>query len=104
MNYWIFLLLFALSFILMTTAFSNWEIRRAKDLIDRWARSNNLQLVDMEHRIYFRRPSYWRTVTGQAVYRITTVDQYGQRQSGWVRCGGRWLGLHSDQVDVRWDA
>jgi hypothetical protein len=27
----------------------------------------------------------------------------GGVRSGWVRCGSWWLGLLSDQVEVRWD-
>jgi hypothetical protein len=103
MDYWIFLPLLPLSVTLLMIGFRSWENRRSKDLIDRWAHSNKLRLVQMEHRIYFARPLGWRNVTGQAVYRITVVDQYGQRQSGWVRCGGRWWGLHSDKITVRWD-
>ena len=28
----------------------------------------------------------------------------GSVRSGWVRCGGWWLGLRSDEVEVCWDA
>lgn len=38
----------------------------------------------------------------QEVCYVTMRDEPGPPQSGWVRCGGRFLGLLSDKADVIW--
>jgi hypothetical protein len=80
-----------------------WQKRRSEALINGWARANGLTIVDKESRTFLRGPMFWTTSKGQTVYRITVRDQYGSQRTGWIRCGGRWMGLHSDKVDVRWD-
>ncbi|HYF64291.1 MAG TPA: hypothetical protein VD886_15825 [Herpetosiphonaceae bacterium] len=80
-----------------------WQSGRSEDLIDGWARANNLTIVSKEARSFLRGPMFWSTAKGQTVYRITVSDQQGRRRDGWIRCGGRWMGLHSDHVEVRWD-
>ncbi len=93
-----------LAIVVITIVVLNWRGTRSNELIDQWARANNLQIVQKEARNFFRGPMFWTTSKSQTVYRITVVDQAGRPRSGWVRCGGIWLGLHSDKVDVRWDA
>jgi hypothetical protein len=81
----------------------SWTNRRSNDLIDGWARANGLTIVAKESRTFLRGPMFWTTSKGQTVYRITVRDHYGSQRTGWIRCGGRWMGLYSDKVDVRWD-
>ena len=80
-----------------------WQKSRSEALIDGWARANGLIIVAKESRAFLRGPMFWTTSKGQTVYRITVRDQYGSQRTGWIRCGGRWMGLYSDKVDVRWD-
>ena len=54
------------------------------------------------YRNVFRGPYFWTSSKGQTVYRVT-VEVRGGVRTGWVRCGGWWLGLLSDQAEVRWD-
>src|SRR5262249_35973173 len=53
-------------------------------------------------RNFFRGPFFWTSSKGQTVYRVT-VEVKGAVRTGWVRCGSWWLGLRSEQVEVRWD-
>jgi hypothetical protein len=80
-----------------------WQTSRSEDLIDGWAQANGLTIVAKEARGFLRGPMFWTTAKGQTVYRITVRDQRGSQRTGWIRCGGRWMGLYSDKVDVRWD-
>jgi hypothetical protein len=34
---------------------------------------------------------------------VSLKDLDGHVRTGFVRCGGYWLGMLSDDVDVRWD-
>jgi hypothetical protein len=81
----------------------DWRIKRSQRLINRWAETHQLRIVGKASRSAFRAPLFGRSASGQTVHHITVVDQAGQQRSGSIRCGGRWLGLYSDQVDVRWD-
>ena len=62
------------------------------------------RIVRQEYRTFFRGPFFWSSSKGQTVYYVVVEDSAGARQSGYVRCGGWWLGLLSVRVEVRWDA
>jgi len=95
--------LFVIAIIAFVIVSMQWEQTRSIDLIDRWARTNNLRILHKEARSFFRGPMFWRASKNQTVYYVTVVTQSGRQRAAWVRCGGRWRGLHSDQIDVRWD-
>jgi len=80
-----------------------WHFSRAASLLRQWAGKNGYHVVHSEHRFFFRGPFFWTTSNGQAVYRITVEDTEGSLRSGWVRCGGWFLGMLSDHVEARWD-
>ncbi len=92
-----------LAIVVITIVVLSWRGTRSNELIDQWARANNLQILQKEARNFLRGPMFWTTGKSQTVYRITVIDQNGRQRSGWVRCGGMFLGLHSDKIDVRWD-
>jgi len=62
-----------------------------------------LRIVSRVHRLLFRGPYFWTTSKGQTVYRVTVEDKPGGLRTGWVRCGGWWLGLMSNHVEACWD-
>jgi hypothetical protein len=80
-----------------------WHYRRAASLLRQWAERNGYRLVSSEYRLFVRGPFFWTTSKGQVVYRVTVQDAQGNTRSGWVRCGGWFLGLFSDHVEARWD-
>lgn len=84
-------------------AFLAWTFRRGDAMLDRWAAENNFRLLESEYRWFAKGPFFWRSSKGQTVYRIAVEDQAGEVHRGWARCGGWFLGLWTDQVDVRWD-
>jgi hypothetical protein len=79
------------------------DASRLEAMIDSWARANNLTVLSKERRLLLMGPMIWRTGRTQRVFRIKVRDQHGRQRAGWVRCGGRWTGLYSDQVEARWD-
>ena len=80
-----------------------WHYSRSNDLLHQWAERRGYRIVQQEYRNFFKGPFFWTTSRGQTVYYVTVEDRQGQQRNGWVRCGGRFLGLLSDNVDVRWD-
>jgi hypothetical protein len=80
-----------------------WQSSRSSSLLQRWAEENGYRIVRREYRTFFRGPFFWNSSKGQTVYYVVAEDSAGARRSGYVRCGGWWLGLVSDRVEVRWD-
>jgi hypothetical protein len=80
-----------------------WHFSRSRSLLEQWSAENGFRIVESSYRNVVRGPFFWTTGKGQTVYRVTVEDMSGQRRSGWVRCGGWFLGLLSDRVQVRWD-
>jgi hypothetical protein len=80
-----------------------WHFSRSGFLLRQWAEQNGYQLIDQEYRTFFRGPFFMTTAKGQTVYYVTVEDRVGRRRKGWVRCGGWFLGLLSDNVEVLWD-
>jgi hypothetical protein len=81
-----------------------WHFGRSSSLLHQWAAKNGYRIVRQEYRYFFKGPFFWTSSKGQTVYYVVVEDSGGTRRSGWVRCGGWWLGLVSDNVEVRWDA
>ena len=80
-----------------------WRVSRSHGMLVRWAEENGYQIVHQEHRLLRRGPYFFRATDDQAVYYVVVTDRYGRERRGYVRLGGWFLGLFSDQVDVRWD-
>jgi hypothetical protein len=76
---------------------------RSKSLLQNWAVENDLEIVARQRRFLRRGPYLWMTSKGQDVYRVTVVCPDGVQRSAWVRCGGFFKGMFSDNVDVTWD-
>jgi hypothetical protein len=75
---------------------------RARSILQQWAESNGYEILSSEHR-FFGGPFWWRKSKGQEVYYVTIRTSDGQQKRGWVRCGGWWLGIFSNNADVKWD-
>ena len=80
-----------------------WHFSRSRGMLERWAAENGYQLLSDEYRWISRGPFFWTTGKGQTVYRVSVRDSAGRVRNGWVKCGGFFLGLLSDKVQVRWD-
>ena len=80
-----------------------WTFSRSAKMLEEWARANGFRLLEKEYRWFTKGPFFWRSGKNQTVYRITVQDSQGQVHRGWARCGGWFMGLWSNQVDVRWD-
>jgi len=96
-------LLFILVGLVMAVPMIWWHHARSRELLNQWARRNRLSLVNAQRRLLFRGPYTLWSGKGQAVFRVTVRDGTGRTRSGYVRVGGWFLGLLSDQIDAWWD-
>jgi hypothetical protein len=79
-----------------------WHVSRSRSLLDQWASENGYMILHSEYRYLFKGPFFWTSSKGQTVYYVKVQDRDGNVRTGWVRCGGWWLGLMSDKTEVRW--
>ncbi|MGC4015721.1 MAG: hypothetical protein QM755_14535 [Luteolibacter sp.] len=77
--------------------------RYTRGMVIRWAESNGLYVVKCQYRTLLKGPFFFRASNSQAVFRIKVRDRRGQLYSGWVCCGGWFVGPFSDKIEVRWD-
>ena len=80
-----------------------WHFTKSAKMLEEWARANGFRLLAKEYRWFAKGPFFWRSGKNHAVYRITVQDRLGQVHHGWARCGGWFLGIWTNQVEVRWD-
>jgi hypothetical protein len=93
----------AVLFIFLAVGSIVWYYSRSRSLLERWADASGYEILNSEHRYFFRGPFFWSTSRGQSVYFVTIRDGDGHVRTGWVRCGGFFLGMLSDNTEVRWD-
>lgn len=80
-----------------------WHFRRFRTLLDQWAEQNGLEILEREYRNFFNGPYCWTSSRGQTVYHVKVRDREGSVRSVWLRCGVWFLGLLSDNTEVRWE-
>jgi len=74
---------------------------RAGRRLDAWARDHHVRIVRRQWRILLRGP---HGLSGRyEVFRIVAADGQGGERVGWVRLGGFFLGLRSDESKVLWE-
>ncbi len=80
-----------------------WHFSRSRSVLEQWAEENGFEILQSEYRNVTRGPFFWTTSRGQTVYYVRVRDPQGMERTGWVRCGGWFLGLMSDKAEVRWE-
>lgn len=95
--------IFILVFVGATALTLAWQRSRSDDLLDAWAEENGFEILERHRSWVARGPFFWTTSEGQTVQRIVARDRAGRVRSGWARCGSFMFGLHSSEIDVRWD-
>lgn len=99
----IFQILALLVFALFVVGVIKWHFSRSHSVLEQWADEHGFEILHSEYRSLIRGPFFWTTSRGQTVYYVTVRDGHGTERSGWVRCGGWFLGLMTDKAEVRWE-
>lgn len=80
-----------------------WHFSRSRTVLETWADENGFEIIRSEYCHFMRGPFFLTTSKGQTVYYVTVRTRSGHVRTGWVRCGGFFLGLFSDAAEVRWE-
>jgi len=80
-----------------------WHFGRSRSILENWAAQNSYEILESQYRNFFKGPFFWTSSRGQTVYYVKIRDQTGNVRTGWVRCGGWFLGMLSDKAEVRWE-
>ena len=94
----------AILLILVFIVYSTWwRFHRANQMIQDWAARNRFLLLQKRLQIFRYGPFWWRTGKHQLVYHVTIRDCDENIRRAWLRCGGFFLGMMSDHIDVEWE-
>lgn len=91
-----------LAVVALAVAMTALHYTRAQSILEHWAEENGYEILSSERR-WFGGTFWWRKSKGQEVYYVTVRSRDGRTRQGWVRCGGWFLGVLSDEADVEWD-
>jgi len=91
------------AFALVAMLLWRWHFRKSRRLLEQWARANDLEVISAERRYLRRGPFFWRSGKGHEVFHVTVRDAAGRHRHAYVRAGGWWWGMMSDDVAVEWD-
>ena len=80
-----------------------WHFRRSRAILESWAAENGLEILESDYRWFSKGPFFWTSSREQTVFYVKVRDQDGTVRTGWVRCGGWFVGLWSNRADVRWE-
>jgi len=81
-----------------------WHHLKAEQMLREWSEREGHEWIESEYRSGGLQNPYSGLFSGkEAVFRVTVKDASGAVRSGWVRLGGMFLGLSSDEVAVTWD-
>ena len=95
-------LLFPLGIVVLVVLSIVWHFGRSSSILEQWANQHGYRILSREY-CCIKGPFIWTSGKDQVVYYVTIEDESGQKRQGWVRCGGLFLGMLSENVDVRWD-
>jgi hypothetical protein len=98
-----FHIIIGLAFLAFVFMSIHWHFSRSGSVLEKWAAENGYQIIHSEYCHFMRGPFFWTTSKGQTVYHVTVRTDSGKIRTGWVRCGGFFLGLFSDAAEVRWE-
>jgi hypothetical protein len=113
-QHWLFLLLVGGAVVFMAVVAvlvvivilaMRWRSGRTDRMLAAWAEENGFAILKKGGRNPLNSPFKARVVAGEptAIVFIEIRDRKGRSRKGWVRLGGWYTGLLSDQVEVRWE-
>ncbi|MCW3058279.1 MAG: hypothetical protein JWQ02_100 [Capsulimonas sp.] len=76
---------------------------KSDTILYQWARRSGYSIIEAKIPWFYLGPFMLTTSRWQVVYRVVVEDEYGELQSGWVRCGSWLFGLQENVAEARWD-
>lgn len=84
-------------------AYYGWELWRSRTLLARWAVRKGVEIIWARRRWVFKGPFFWKSTSGQVVFRVKVRDLQGYERTGWVLCGNYVTGMVTEQTSEIWD-
>jgi hypothetical protein len=78
-----------------------YDTLRAEKLLAEWTAKEGFELIE-SHRSFFDKGPFM-PISRAVVYRVKVRSPEGKIRNGWVRCGGWFFGVSSDETAVIWD-
>jgi hypothetical protein len=75
---------------------------RRREALFRWASEHRYRIVKFTQPMVENTPFRFTLSKSQHVFKVTVTDPVGRERNGFVRLGGFWRGLASDQAEIRW--
>ena len=92
-------------FLIVFTVYMTYFRNSGLKVMENWAKNKGYEILSSEFRWVKTGPYFLSgTSTHQRIFYVTLVDADGNQKNAWVRVGGFFLGLFSDEIDVKWVA
>lgn len=78
-----------------------YDTLRAEKLLAEWTAKEGCVLLECRRSFFDKGP--FMPISKAVVYRVKARSPEGKIRSGWVRCGGWFFGVSSDETAVIWD-
>ena len=90
--------------VLLAFALSGVGDRKALFLIEAWAQSCQYSVESCERRYLRTGPFFLSSSKYQRIYYVRIKDRNGQEKTGWLKLGGYFSGMLSeDEIEVIWE-
>jgi hypothetical protein len=96
-------IVFVIVIILIAVLSMSFRSSRSGSMLEQWAQDNEVTLLSQDYRTFFKGPYFWTSTKGQMIFYVTVQDRHARIRHAWVRCGGYWMGMLSDHIDVVWE-
>jgi hypothetical protein len=91
-------------FLILIITYMAWYCHQSRSILEQWAKACGYKLLRVRRSFRIGGPFFWRTSKAQTVFHVRLYDPGLRRiRRAWVRCGGFWSGMSSDEVEVRWE-
>ncbi len=93
----------AIIFIILLTIFMTYHKNSGLKEVERWAKKEGLEILSSEYRWVKRGPYFIASSNQQRIFYVTVRDKSGNIKRCWVKVGGFFLGLLSDNIYISWE-
>jgi hypothetical protein len=91
-------------FLILIIAYMAWYCHQSRSILKQWAEACGYKLLRVRRSFALGGPFFGRTSKAQALFHVRLYDPELRRiRRAWVRCGGFWSGMSSDEVVVSWE-
>jgi len=87
----------------LAVAYYAWELWRSRKLLLQWAKRQGVAIIRSRRRWVFKGPFFWKSTSGQMVFRVEVRDPHGRERIGWVLCGNYVTGMTTGETSEIWD-